>query len=355
MNQPPLSQADFVRRVCIVVGITVSGVLFVWLLGASFDILLLLLSAMLIALPLRAGANWLARKTGWSESISLAVVGLGVMGVLIGVGALVAPLVGEQARELQKELPNVLQNARRQLEQTSLGSQLVDRIPESPEKLMEEGSGGSKLAGRALGVVSTTFGVVTDFYVVFFLALFLAAQPAMYVDGFVLLIPPAGRQRARHVLDKLNESLLGWLAGTLLSMAIVGILSGVGLWLLGVRLAGILALFAALITFIPNLGPILALIPALLFALLDGPQQAFYVLLLYVGIQTVESNIITPIIQRRLNDIPPALLLLVQIIVGAFAGTLGLAMAAPLLVILLVLVKMLYIQDGLGDTKSVTV
>jgi len=348
-SQPSLTQPGFVRRVCIVVGITLFFVLLTWLLGASFDILLLLLSAVLIALPLRAGANWLSRKTRWPEGVSLAVVGLSVVGLLVGVSALVAPLVGEQAQELQKALPNVLKNARQQLEQTSVGSQLIDQMPKSPEKLLKGSSGGSKLAGQAFGVVSTTFGVLADVYIVFFLALFLAAQPSLYVNGFVSLMPPASRQRTRHILDKLNDSLLGWLGGTLLSMAIVGVMSGLGLWLLGVRLAGILSLFAALITFIPNLGPILALVPALLFALLDGPKQAVYVLLLYVGIQTIESNVITPIIQKRLNDIPPALLLLVQIVIGAFAGTLGLVMAAPLLVILMTLVKTIYQKDILGD------
>ena len=166
------------------------------------------------------------------------------------------------------------------------------------------------------------------------------------------LIPPSGRSRAAQVLDKLNEGLLGWLLGTIVSMVLVGILSWVGLSLLGARLAGILALFAALITFIPNLGPVLALIPALLFALLDGPGQALNVFLLYGGIQFVESNLITPLVQKRLNDIPPALLLIVQIIVGGFAGTLGLIMAAPLLVIVMVLVQMLYQEDMLGNESD---
>jgi len=185
-----------------------------------------------------------------------------------------------------------------------------------------------------------------------FWALFLAAQPRLYVEGVVGLIPKVGRQRARHILAQLDDALLGWLAGTFISMALVGLLSGLGLWLLGVRLAGILAVFAALITFIPNIGPVLALIPALLFALLDGPQQALNVFLLYTGIQFVESNLITPLVQKRLNDIPPALLLLVQIIVGSFAGTLGLIMAAPLLVIGMVLVKTLYVQDMLKDDSA---
>ncbi|MEZ0483142.1 AI-2E family transporter [Fibrella aquatica] len=350
-NESPVDHRVFVQRVCIAVGITLFFIGLIWLLGSSFNVLLLLLAGVLIALPLRAAARWISHKTRWSVGLSLGVVGLLLLGLLTGVGTLVAPQIGEQITQLQEELPKVLQNAKKQLEQSSIGRQLVDQLPDSPQQLVKDG-GGSKLANRAFGVASTTFGALADFYIVFFISLFLAAQPTLYVDGIVGLVPPAGRQRARHILDKLGTSLLGWLAGTVMSMSIVGILSGLGLWLLDVRLAGILALFAALITFIPNLGPILALIPAVLFALLDGPQQALYVIILYVTIQAVESNIITPIIQKRLNDIPPALLLVVQVVIGAFAGTLGLVMAAPLLVITMVLVKTLYQEDMLGDKAS---
>ncbi|MEZ0612435.1 AI-2E family transporter [Fibrella sp. WM1] len=350
-SQLPPSQSDFVRRVCIAVGITLLFIGIVWLLGAAFDILLLLLAGVLVAVPMRAAARWVSRKTRWPEGRSLLVVGLVLVGTLVGIGTLVAPQIGAQAQELQKELPNVLQNARRQLEQTSWGRQLVDQIPQSPDKILEGGGGGRRLAGRVFGVVSGTINTFTDLYVVFFLALFLMAEPKLYVNGLVSLVPPAGRQRARHILARIDADLLGWLLGTLCSMAIVGILSYVGLSLLGVPLAGILALFAALITFIPNLGPVLALIPALLFALLDGPQQALYVLGLYVAIQFVESNLVTPLIQKKLNDIPPALLLTAQLIIGAFAGTLGLIMAAPLLVIGMVLVKTLYVQYSLDNTS----
>lgn len=353
MNQPQPTpeRMSFARHIGIAVGIITLTALLIWVMVSSVDILLLLLAAILIALPLRAGANWLSQKTRWPAGLCLGLVGSIGLGILVGVGVGVVPLVSQQAQSLQNELPSVLQNARKQLAQTAWGEILVDHIPDSPETIMQEGHGGRRIARQALGAVSATFGVVTDFYIVFFLALFLAAQPTLYVDGFVNLLPLNNRQRARHILATLNKSLLGWLGGTLVSMAIVGLLSGLGLWLLNVRLAGILALFAGLITFIPNLGPILALIPALLFALLDGPQQALYVLSLYVGIQTVESNIITPIIQKRLNNIPPALLLLVQLIVGAFAGTLGLALAAPILVILMGLVKMVYQENILGDTR----
>ena len=305
MASSPSDLSDFARRVCVMVGITLFFTLLVWLIGASFDVLLLLLGGILIASPLRAAAHWLSRRTGWREGIALLVVGLTLVGVLVGLGMLVIPLISEQAQQLQEELPNVWQNARRQLEERSWGRQLVHAVADRRVRCSRAVEVAVNLAVQCLGTVD----MLTNLYIVFFWLCFWLLSPRLYIDGIVGLVPQAGRQRTRHIMAQIDDSLLGWLLGTLISMTLVGAFSWLGLSLLGVQLAGILALFAALITFIPNLGPVLALIPALLFALLDGPQQGLNVILLYGGIQFVESNLITPLVQKRLNDIPPALLL----------------------------------------------
>nr|WP_229374877.1 AI-2E family transporter [Fibrella rubiginis] len=147
---------------------------------------------------------------------------------------------------------------------------------------------------------------------------------------------------------------MNWLIGKLFSMIVVGVLSFLGLWLLGVKLAAALALFAGLITFIPNFGPILALVPAVLFAFSDGPQQVLYVVLLYTGIQLIESNLLTPLVQNKMISMPPALVLISQLIMGVFVGGIGLILATPVMAVVLILVKMLYVQDVLDD-KSVKV
>ena len=155
-------------------------------------------------------------------------------------------------------------------------------------------------------------------------------------------------------MDKLGETLINWLLGKLFSMTVVGVLTALGLWALGIPLIGVLSLLAGLLSFIPNFGPILALIPAVLVALLEGPDQALYVAGLYVLVQAVESNLITPLVQQRLIEMPPALILVAQVLMGTLVGGLGVMLATPVVAILMVLVKMLYIQDGLGD-KSVKV
>lgn len=341
-----VSEALFVRRTCIVLGLTLVALLLVGLLGAAFDVLLLILTAALIALPLRAGARWLNRKTRWPVGVSLALVAFFVVGILAAAGWLVSASIGDQIDQLQEKAPEVIQNAENRLRQTSLGRRLL-RQDVNPEKLLESGSSG--WLGRLSGAVSATLGTLANFYVVLFLGAFLAAQPDVYRKGLVMLVPKPGRKRAGEVLDKLGETLLGWLGGKVFSMAVVGVLSYLGLWALGIQLAGALALFAGIVAFIPNFGPILALIPAVGFALLSGPQQALYVVFLYMGIQFVESNLLTPLIQNKVISMPPALVFISQLVVGIFAGGLGLALATPIVAIVMVLVKMLYVQDVLKD------
>lgn len=141
-----------------------------------------------------------------------------------------------------------------------------------------------------------------------------------------------------------------WLIGRLLSMLIVGITVTISLWLLGIPLALTLGLLAALLDFIPNLGPTLATVPAVLLALMQSPTQAVYVLLIYIVIQQAESYLLTPIVQHRTVSLPPALTIIAQVILGVLFGVMGLILASPLAAVVLVLIKMLYVEDVLGDT-----
>lgn len=336
----------FIQRTGIVLGLTLAALLLLGLLGATFDVLLLILAASLIALPLRAGARWLSRRMNWPEGVSLAIVAFLTITLFLGMGWFITSAMGEQIDQVVQQAPKAFQNAQEKLRQTSLGKRLLGQDIK-PEKLLGKGSSG--WLSRISGVVSATAGSLANLYVVLFLAAFFAAQPDLYRQGLIRLIPKPGRHRASQVFDKIGVTLLGWLGGKLFSMTVVGVLTFVGLWILDVPLAGALALFAGLITFIPNFGPILALLPAVLFALLDGPQQALYVGFLYMGIQFVESNLLTPLVQQRVIALPPALVLISQLIIGLFSGGIGLALATPLIAIIMVLVKMLYVQDVLKD------
>jgi predicted PurR-regulated permease PerM len=344
-NSPQLDTTTFAQRVSITVGITLLFVLLIWLFGVSFDVFLLIVAALLIALPLRAGGKKLHQKFGWNETISLVVVIVGVLGLLTAMIWLLATRISEQIAEFQEQIPTAVANFEQRLASSPTGKQILNSIPD-PSQMLQNGS---KLLTQATGLVSSTFGALSTLYGVLFMAAFIVVDPTLYRRGIIWLVPKRGRRRAGEVLDQLDKTLVHWLMGQLFSMTVVGMLTGLGLWLLGVRLAGVLALFAGLISFIPNLGPIIALVPAVLFAFLDGPQQALYVVILYLSVQFIESSLATPMVQKKLIDMPPALVFGSQLVLGSFGGILGLMLATPIVAVLMVLTQMLYVQDVLDD------
>ncbi|MGE3707077.1 MAG: AI-2E family transporter, partial [Vicinamibacterales bacterium] len=165
-----------------------------------------------------------------------------------------------------------------------------------------------------------------------------------YRGGVRRQLPPAAHPGFDEVSRELGRVLRWWLVGKLLSMSIVGVMTTVGLWLLGVPLALVFGLLAAALTFVPNIGPVLSVVPPALLALVDEPRVAAYVLGLYLGIQTVESYAITPIIQRRTVSLPPALTITAQVALGLLVGALGVAVATPLTAAAMTVVRVLYLE-----------
>jgi predicted PurR-regulated permease PerM len=222
---------------------------------------------------------------------------------------------------------------------------LVDQL----SSIDEQARDGGELWRRAAGLFSTTFGALSGLLIVVIIAVFLAYSPAMYRDGFIRLVPPSYRGRAGDVLDGIGHTLRWWLVGQLISMAVLFVSTWVMLTLLGVPLAFILALITGLLTFIPYLGPIIALLPILALAFLQSPVLAVYVLILYMLIQNVEANVLMPIIFHRTVHIPPALGVIAQLLFGTLLGVLGFVLAIPLMAVILKATGMIYVEDVLGD------
>ncbi|MGH7200668.1 MAG: AI-2E family transporter, partial [Planctomycetaceae bacterium] len=174
-------------------------------------------------------------------------------------------------------------------------------------------------------------------------------EPQLYIRGILRLVPVPRRKRCREVLAAAGYTLRWWILGRLFSMAVLGILVGVGLGLLSVPMALTLALIAAALEFIPTIGPILASLPAILIAFMQGPQQALYVVLLYLAVQTVESYLLTPLVERQSVRLPPVMTILVMTLFGVLWGVLGVLVAAPATAAMITVVQMLYVEDTLGD------
>ena len=188
--------------------------------------------------------------------------------------------------------------------------------------------------------------------VTFFASIYLAAQPELYRQMCLELLPLAYRDRANTVFECTKSILRRWLAGQFVVMVVIGILSGIGLWLLGIEAAFALGLVGGLLAFIPYAGPILAGIPAVLVALTQGPRQAGLVILMYIGVHFVEGNFITPLVQAEVTALPPVLALLATIGVTILFGPAAVLLAAPLTLFAMVVIKVLWIEQVLTPGKA---
>jgi predicted PurR-regulated permease PerM len=343
------ARLSYRRRVLTAVGIAALVIVLLLLLESLIPALVLGFAGLLLAILLRSPADWLSVHTPLSDRWSLALVVAVLVGLLALAGWLVAPAVAAQLDQLVQTLPQSFQQFEQHVSRYAWGEWLTEQTPPVDSLLP---SGGNFLA-RITGIFSTTLDLVVKLLIVMFVGLYLAASPRRYVDGLVTLIPPGKRTRVREILRVVGYTLRWWLIGQLFAMAVVGLLTGLGLWLLGMPLALTLGLFAGLMEFIPNIGPILALLPAVLLALIQSPQMALYVLLLYLGIQVFESYLLLPLVLQRTVSLPPALLILAVFGLGLLLGFVGVFIAAPLTAAVLVIVKMLYVEDTLGDQIDV--
>lgn len=329
------------QKVWIAGGILALIVVLLLLLQMTFNVWLLVLAGVLISVFFRGLSHLICRKTGWKEKVCLPV---SILGTLVIVALLIwgmGSTVQSQADELSKTLPGTIENAKSQLNQSALGKKLVQRAsdPETQKK------------GQAMlqTFFKSTFGILGDLYVVLFIGIFFTVSPRLYRDGIVKLVPPRGKEKAKEVLETLGDSLKKWLKGQLFAMLVVSVLTAIGLGIMGIPMWLVLALIAGLLNFIPNFGPIIAMIPAVLVALSQSPSTALWVAGLYIAIQVVESNLITPLVQNKMLHIPPAMIIIAQLLIAPFSGGWGLVLATPLMVILMVLVQELYVKRQEGE------
>ncbi len=200
-----------------------------------------------------------------------------------------------------------------------------------------------------LGGVADT---VLSALIMIFLSIYLLANPQMHQEGIIRLFPLWYRQRAREIIARLDQVLRGWLRATVISMALVGVATWGGLALLGIQQAAALGVLAGIMSFIPNFGTIVALIPSIAVGIVQTPESWGWVIVVLYGVSFLQSQILTPLLVQGSIRLPPVLVLLGQIVAGAFFGFLGLVLAVPLTAIVMVLVQEVYIGDVLGDRMT---
>ena len=334
-------QDPYVHRVVITVGTAACAVLLVLAVWASLNVLLLIFGGILLAVLLRGLGDALSRYTGVKETWALWIVLVALAAVLGLGGWYLSAEIGEQFDELGRSLTSTWDDLRRRLERYGWGQQILGILGD-PQTTAEKAGALAKVAAGIVGGIS---GLVLSVVI----GLYVAADPTLYRRGFIRLVPMRLRTHMAEILDELHDSLRAWLMGTFLLMIVVGVMTTVGLWALGIPLPLALGIIAFFLEFIPYIGPILAAIPAILVASGVGSREVVFVLMLYWAIQSIEGYLLSPLIFQRSIRIPPMLTIGAQVVLGSLLGVVGVIFATPLTACAMVLVQRLYIEDALGD------
>lgn len=311
------------------------------------NVLLVIFGAILGAVVLGAAATWLSDRTPLPRPLALLLVILAGVGTLVGFGWAAGPQVAEQTGQLAERLPELIRETRRDLLRSEWGRPLLEQLGQ------DGGVPGMEFLGGISGVFSTVLGAVTNLLVLLVVAIYLSVSPGVYMRAAVRMVPKPGRDRAWQVLTAIGHALTRWMLGRLASMAVVGGLTAAGLFIVGVPLSLALGLIAGILSFVPFIGPILAAVPGLLIAGAESLRLAIFAGGVYVVVQLVETYLVTPMIQRRAVFIPPAFLILAQVLMGVLFGILGVFLATPFTVAVVVAVQMLYVEDLLEDEVRV--
>jgi predicted PurR-regulated permease PerM len=336
----------YVRKVVTAIAIAAFAILLVMALYMASHVLLLIFGGVLLAVLLRGLGDLLSDHTPIPRGWSVLLVAILLFTIFGWGGWYLSGEIAGQFDALGRSLTEMWQQVRGQLGKYSWGRDILTAIGE-----YQITTGNVGAIGKAIGA---TVGGVSGLVLSIIIGLYVAADPDLYFNGVLRLVPLAYRPRAAEILHELTVTLRRWLMGTLFLMTFVGTLVAIGLWMLGIPLALALGIIMFFLEFIPYLGPILAAAPAVLIASTLGSHEVLWVVLLYWGVQSLEGYVLSPLVFQRSVDIPPLVTMSAQVVLGTMLGVLGVVFATPLTACALVLVKRVYIEDVLGDRAEAT-
>jgi predicted PurR-regulated permease PerM len=366
-----LPTRDVIRILSIIFGFYV-GIRLLWV---AHPVVFLFFLGVLFGLPIAQGADWLeARRI--PRGAGVAIILTVFLGLLIGGGVGMAPILRSQSRELQQRLPEALDKIDAWLGHRANGvlgilfnesstAEVVQKDSIRTDTILSAPSGtvvrtsATRADTVALGgdlrreitrqfrgaqasflrVLTSTFAITGAFLLVLFIAAYIGFDPPLYHGGILQLVPRRERDRAALTLTRLATTLRRWLVTQLIAMVVIGAVTTVFLFALHVKAALPLGILAGVSKFIPIVGSIFAAIPAIAMAFIDSPHKALLVAVGYIVIQFVENHLLVPVLMKRGVDLPPAMTLGIQALMSVLFGFLGLLVAVPLLAAILTVVR----------------
>ena len=388
--------ADVMRAALAVIGMYLA-IRLIWVAQTVF---LTAFLGVLFGLAVSAGVDWLRARIRLPRGLLAALIVFGAAGLVVGFFVVSGPVLATQSRELRTKLPEAIDKIDAWMQSRQSGflgslmrgggsstaapgapgaqpvrpdtpdvrgaprppatdsalaaSQAEQGQAAAPQTLSERIIGQlSGLTRYLFGFVSSTITVVAGLVLILVLSIYVGSDPDTYHDGLMKLFPRPWRRRAGEVLTAMSIALRKWLVTQLIAMVVIGVVTTVTLLILGVNAAVPLGVLAGLFEFIPTVGPILSALPAIAMGFVDSPQKALAVTIAYIAIQQMENYLLIPFLMREGVDLPPALTIMAQALMALIFGFLGLLCAVPALAATMVAVKMLYVQDVVGEPVEV--
>jgi predicted PurR-regulated permease PerM len=394
--------ADVMRAALAVIGMYLT-IRLIWVAQTVF---LTAFLGVLFGLAVSAGVDWLRARIRVPRGILAALIVFGAVGAIVGFFVLSGPVLATQSRELRTKLPEAIDKIDEWVQARQgglLGSivgggagssstaptgqpapQSIPAFPGAPKQPAPDSAlaaasqaGQNQIAGGAqttappqtlsqrilgqlsgltryfFGFISSTISVVAGLVLILVLAIYVGSDPDTYHDGLMKLFPRPWRKRAGEVLTAISLALRKWLVTQLIAMIVIGVVTTVTLLILGVPAAVPLGVIAGLFEFIPTVGPLLSALPAIAMGFVESPEKALAVIIAYFAIQQMENYLLIPYLMREGVDLPPALTIMAQALMALIFGFLGLLVAVPALAATMVAVKMLYVQDVVGEPIEV--
>jgi predicted PurR-regulated permease PerM len=334
---PDDDDARYVRRLFLTLGVAVLAAI----LYFTGDLLILAFGSVLGAIVIHALAEIYEERLRLPERIALAAAIFSVLAVIVFLGWLFGVEFRTQVNVVVTRLPGILEEIGNRLAVTPVGAKVVDAV--------RAAFAGSRVAQDIGGLAEGAGQFVLNALLVLVGAIFFAVDPKVYERGFLLLMPPSKRAVVEDALLDTASTLRLWLRAQLIQMTTMGVLVGFGLWLVGVPSSPALGLLTGLSEFIPYVGPLAAMVPALGLAATQSISHVLATVGVFAAVRVVQTNLITPFVTSRVVAIPPAVTLFAILAIGAVFGLFGLFFSAAMLVVIYTLVRSLYLRDTLGE------
>jgi predicted PurR-regulated permease PerM len=377
--------ADILRAAAIVATL----VIILKLLWVANEIVIVAFLGTLFGVAVASGVDKLARFRV-PRGVGAAFIIVTFLMILYTLGSFVAPTMAEQGHELKQRLPDAVERAEKWLDSrnpalmssllgtdttqaavpdsaklrgaraaaahdTTTTSDTANKVHGGPSTSLRENLG-KKLVGSVqylFPFLTSTAETFAGLLLILMMSIYIGSDPDTYKNGILHLFPKRRRERIGDVLSAMSTMLRKWLVTQLIAMVTIGVVSTIALLVLGVKAPFALGIIAGLLEFVPTIGPILSAVPAIAMGFLDSPEKALYVGLAYLAIQQLEGHLLIPLLMKGGMDLPPVLTIVTQGLMALLFGFLGLMIAVPLLAALMVPIKMLYVEDALGDDMIV--